>query len=239
MASEVTLTTLRASVLDRADMTGGTFIVAAQLDEYINEEAAKLYYLLANLFEDLFYATEDITLVAGTESYDLPQTAGSTVKLHKSLKVYYLEGGKRRTLRRFVMDDLDKEEYLYGPALATGIHMRYRIMGNKIFFTPTPAAGTVEMWYIPEFVKLVNAGDKLSGSFQVVAGWEQYLIYGAAAQCLLKEESLEQAQGYQAKQAKLEADYRIEASERDVAEPQRITDVYGYGSGVTYGFGGW
>jgi hypothetical protein len=230
VASEVTLTTLRASVRDRADLTGSGFITDAQLDEYINEEASKLYYLLATAFEDYFYSTSDITLVGGTEAYDLPQTAGSTSKFYKSLKVYHKDtSGQRHELRRFSMDALDDEDYWWGPLVANNRHMLYRIMGDKIIFTPKPSSsGTVELWYIEEHQKLVNASDKLSDKFTVVSGWEQYIVYGAAATCLIKEESLEQANALMGKQGKLEQDYRLMAAERDVSEPHRIKDVYVY-----------
>lgn len=218
MPSAVTLGDLKTRVLDLADATNSGFIVDGRLGEYINAELSELYDLLVNSFEDYFVTIDQsITLAAGTESYNLP------TDFYKALKVFLLSGGQRYRLARFNLEELDYQSPLVDSPAVSNSDLRYRIMGGKIYFHPKPgASGSIDLFYVPEFTNL--ASDVTTISFSVPVGWEDFVVYGAAARCMIKEESDPGA--YLALKGACRDRIINAAQNRDAGEPMRITDKY-------------
>ena len=132
------------------------------------------------------------------------------------------------------MDDLGFDNEYSASLGATLRNLRYRVLGQKIYFTPRPGqSGTIEIFYIPGFTRVLQ--DDAPISFPIQVGWEDVVISGMAARLLQREESdpsvmlLEKAQGIQ----------RIKnaAADRDAGEPHRVADVHNrfrYGWGYNY-----
>jgi hypothetical protein len=79
---------------------------------------------------------------------------------------------------------------------------------------------TATIWYYPAPPVFVGDDQSVDG----VAGWEEYVVLGAAIKCLLKEESdVRELAALQ--QAKL-AEILSTAGTRDAGRPDRVTDVY-------------
>lgn len=126
MSSRATLKELRDRALDYADMTDSDFADTDRLNNYVNDGLAKLHDILVDSFEDYFRKVESITIVAGTETYDLPDD------FYKVKKCYYLDSSRRFRVTRFNLDEIDG----YRSSPLTG--------------------GSVELWYVPQFKKLEN-----------------------------------------------------------------------------------
>jgi len=222
MPSAVTLASLITRARDRADMTSSTFVTDARLTDYINAELSELYDLLVTAYEDYFVSTATMTLVGGTEAYNLPSN------FYKLLKAFLREGAQRFLMRRFVVEDLSYSLEVADGVGSNNVNLRYRIMGGKIYFMPLPSiGGTVELFYVPEFQTLISPADVIS--FNVPVGWEDFVVSGAAARMLVKEESDPSflvAEKERCKQRIMHA-----ATDRDLGEPNRITDKSGRYSG--------
>jgi len=215
----ITLSDLRTRVLDRADMTGSAFAVEARVNEYINNALSELYDLLVETHEDYFYDVETITLVSGTEDYDLPSD------FYKVLKVFYLSsGGVRSPMRRFTLDMLDRYGNEWVPSTADGVYTMYRVIGDKIRFSPEPAgAGSAELYYIPQFEEM--DGDDTDVTFTLPQiGWIDYAVVDAAMQLLIREES--DVSALMARKAEMKDRIKRAAEQRDAGEPDSIIDYY-------------
>lgn len=224
MTNATTLLQLRTRVRDLADQpTSGGFAVDARLTEYINIALSELWDLLILSNEDYVRDLDTITLVNGTETYDLP------ADYYKTLKVFALSGGKRYRLNRFHLNDLDRLDNTYVSERAGNTHLQYRIMGGKIWFTPEPGTGSIEHWYVsqcPQFVNDADETDSILQPFRMPIGWEDFIICSAASRLLIREEKPEQAG--QIAQLKAAAQQRIVsmAAQRDVGEAHAVGDVY-------------
>jgi hypothetical protein len=220
MASAITLLELRTAVYDRADMTNSSFPDETQTNRLINAAVDELYELLVSLYEDYFYATEDIALVAGTESYNIASTH------YKTVKVYYTQGNDRHRLKRFNMNELEFEE-AWQNSTHQNQHLRYRIMGNQMIFSPRPtASGTVEHWYIPEVTHFaLSGGDATALTINVPVHWEEFLIVSAAIPLLDREES--DSSALRATKAEIKQRIMLAAQNRDAGEPTRVNDARG------------
>jgi hypothetical protein len=74
MTDYVALSDLRTLVRQRADQENSQFVTDEELRQYINRGYAELYDLLVTnaTSEDYFLNSSTVTLVSGTQTYDLP-----------------------------------------------------------------------------------------------------------------------------------------------------------------------
>jgi hypothetical protein len=99
-------------------------------------------------------------------------------------------------------------------------NINYRLIGNNVEIVPDDhAPGTYRFWYIPSYTTLALDADTVDG----VNGWEEYIIVDACIKCLEKEES--DTSVFERQKAKLEQRIEEMASNRDLDQPERITDI--------------
>ena len=225
MASRMKLSEIRSLVISQADMTGSSFPTDAStsdyttLDAWINSAVSELHDLLVDAYEDYFVKRFQFDLT-GAENYLLPDD------FYKLRKVYNKDGNKRYRLRRFTMNDMDNydETLIYETAVSNKA-LLYRIMGNEIYFLPLPSgtgSATIELWYIPQAVKLVDPDDEIHYSIPI--GWEDFIINDVVARLLEKEES--DPSTALARKAAIKDRIALAAEERDSGEAHRVSDVY-------------
>lgn len=207
-----TLSALRTAILNQADMADSDFINATQLNYWINAELAELHALLVESWEDYMVSTDDITLTGAT-SYSLPSD------FFKALKVFLIRGNVRYRLRRFQMQDLSGDTtWNKGNEF-----LSYRIMGDNIHFDPTPnASGTVRLYYAPQLTELALDADTVSVAVPIA--WEDFVVCGAAARCLAREES--DSRFFLQRKEMLRQQFIAAAANRDAGEPARMIDHY-------------
>lgn len=242
----------------RADRLNSEFLTMDEWNSNINQSIFELYDILVTKFgDDYFLAQPYVFTTTGASSYPLPD--GSATYLDQDSNVcpaiYKLAGvdcgvavGNNAwvTLPRYNWIDRNKFVYPQLQANALGVfNLSYRQMGNSLYFIPRPAGGQyIQVWYVPVMTQLLQDTDMLSFS---ISGWVELIILDAAIKALLKEESFEQASALQMlKNAMLE---RIEttAANRDVGQPNTVSDTAGNtgfynGGGMGgngSGMGGW
>ena len=148
MTDIVSLSDLRLLARQRADMENSQFISDDEWRRMINRSYAELYDLVVTSAnsEDYFLKSDTISLVSGTDSYDLP------ADFYKMRGVDINSGGTSTPLRRYNFSQRN-----VGSLYAIASDMRYHVQGSKIFFNPTPSTtDTVTLWYIPSPKKFLE-----------------------------------------------------------------------------------
>lgn len=224
---QMTLGQLRDLSKQKADRENSDFVTDAEWNTYINQSYFELYDLLVQKFGNDYFVSELELTTDGTASLTLPNGVNHSGArpIYKLLGVDVNVGGSDGwvALRKF--EFIRRNQYTY-PNLPTNVlgagGLRYRLVGNTIRFSPTPAAGqTIKLWYVPRMATLLQDNDIADG----VSGWTEYIAIDAAIKALNKEESDVQAL-LLAKQAMID---RIEAAaeNRDAGEPEVISRMRG------------
>lgn len=246
--AELSLSELRLRAQQRADRVNSNFIALPEWNFFINQAMTELYDLLITEYEDYFEAPEIKFQTNGTDyAYDLPDgeltftdsNTGSTIVAAPFYKLSGVDLGVNNTnnnayvtMNRYNL--IDRNKFLYPNSNSTiyGVfNMQYRLLGNKIRFIPTPAAGQfIRLLYVPRLPELLAENDITTIGY---SGWLQYVIIRAAKYALDKEESdttkLDQELAFLIK--------RIEASamNRDQGQADTVSDTRRAGG---MGFGG-
>lgn len=212
----VTLTTLRARVRERADMTGSAFVAdsATSLDAWINEAHQKLHAMVVDAFgEEYVSSTSAFTTLADTADYALP------ADFYKGLGVDLTIAGDVVALLPYMQPE--RNFYRNSHLLADpSSRPRYRLVGSNLRLYPIPQAGlTGSIRYAPAATTLTNGGD----SVNYPNGWERFIVIDAAIQCLIKEES--DVRALMVERERIEKEIEATKEARDLAAPKRVIDV--------------
>jgi hypothetical protein len=224
MANPATRKSIRDRAKRRADQENQSFISNAEWNDYIDEGLSELYDIIVSRYEDYIVSDVDITLVPGQDAYTLP------TDFYKTIGVDFLQGSAlgpdavryRLTRYAFRERNIYRETYLHSGLSLVGPYYEYRIEGNSLKLIPTPGEGVVKLWYYPQAPVFTN--DTTAINLVFVQGWEEFIVLSAAIKAMAKEESDPAVLIMQ----KDELKNRIitMASDRDVGEPNRVTDVY-------------
>lgn len=210
-----TLASLRNQARLRADMLNSKFVSDEEFNQYLSDSYAELYDLLVSKFEDYYVADPLVFTVSSGNTYPLPADFYKLKGLDRALS----GEGDWYTLRPFTFEDRNARR---SATRFRGLYpaIRYRVFGNKILFSPDDqATGMYRMWYIPKYTPLVNDTDEIAD----VIGWEVYLVIDAAIKALQKEES--DVSVLMALKAALIQRIDTMAANRDVGEPERVSDI--------------
>lgn len=178
MARTVTLTSLLAQVRQRADIESATVRHPdSQLTEYINQSWAELHDELTQSVQDYLMTSSTISVTNGTDTYSLPAT------FYKLRGIFITIGSSFIELNQFQIQELGK--YQYAGGWYSDAPMAYHLQGSNIVFKPTPSgAYTVTLYFTPAPAR-VSAG---SDTFDGIAGWEEFVVWDAAAKVLARDE---------------------------------------------------
>ena len=216
------LSQIRTRAKRRADMENSQFLADAEWDDLINEAGSELHDLIIQADPTYFRSTTNISVVANTETYSLSALSPAFYKLQA---LYWLDGGNRVPLRRFMLHDLDPD-YFHDERriFDTGRPYLYDILGTDLFLAPNPTqTGTLEMWYLPQYVR--KSSDTDTFDYPIVNGWETFIIATAAIKAKTKEETDTSA----LEREKLQAQSRflVMADKKDNFNSRRMRDAYG------------
>lgn len=179
---KMTLPQLRTASRQRADMVNSTFITDAELNSYINASYFELYDLLVQKYGNDYYMTQySFQLQGNVSRYDLPadffKLLGVDLEISAGPDGYV-------SLRPFTLAERNRYSTANVQTWIGVTNLRYRLSGNKLWFTPSPQTGqTIRIWYIPRLAELqdpvtvslfgVQSGDALViGQNTLVAGSE-------------------------------------------------------------------
>jgi fibronectin type 3 domain-containing protein len=184
LTGDLSLGQIRLMAQQRADMVNSNFVKMTEWNTYINQSYFELYDLLTTIYEDYFIHAPYIFQTTGGAQYDLPddfyKLLGVDCGLANNVNAW-------ATLKKFPF--AKRNEYVY-PQISTTLlgifDLRYRVMGNTLYFIPTPASGQfIRVWYVPKMTQLLQDTDILTG----ISGWSEYVIVDAAIKAMQKEES--------------------------------------------------
>lgn len=218
MANTATLAELRTRAQQHADMENTQFVQDSEWTNLLNLGGSELWDLMVSTNEDWCVSTTSLgpgtgtPFVAGQTLYTLPTDVLALLQVDNVIS----------TNQRYPMDRIPHGERSHGWAgpWCDG----YRQFGSSIEFLPAaPPQGTVEVRYVPQWVKLAANGDVVPALIPV--GWEEYIPLWAAVRAMSKQRVDASTP------AQLLADLRdrIEkaGADRDRNAPARVADVSG------------
>lgn len=212
----VTLLNLRTQARQRADMESSTFVSDSELNGYINASIAELHDILVQSYgSDYFLQSYQFTTVSGTDSYNLPS---NFYKIH--IVGAKIDSSNYKKVNQFNLNELYRYTDVAVWASWSLPSVRYRLVGNKIVFTPKPTSATdIEIWYTPVATTLSSDSDQFADMDQ----YAEYVVVDAAIKMMQKEESdvsVLMAQKQALKQRIEEA-----SQNRNAGDPESISDV--------------
>lgn len=236
---KLSLGQLRLMSQQRADRVNSNFVTLPEWNTYISQSAFELYDLLTTLYEDYYLAAPYQFTTNGSDNmYDIP------ADLYKLMGVDLGQSDNnnaRVTVHKF--DFIERNRYVYPNITSTFLgvfNLRYRLMGSKLHFIPTPSGGQImTIWYIPKMTQPLKDTDVIDG----IDGWTEYVIVDAAIKALQKEES--DVSVLMAQKQALMDRIQSTAMNRDAGQPDTISNTrrsssgsYG-GPGFDGNFGGY
>lgn len=217
---QTTVGNLRLETQQRINKENSIFYTNPEWNSMISQSYKELWDILAQKFGDDYFVAQPYTYLtgAGTQFYPLPTDFKALLGVEVSLN--NSDPNAWISLRQFEFAQRNLWNYPNVYTFYGVTNLRYRINGNNLMIVPAQQGGqTIRIWYVPRPNQLINDTDLVDG----VAGWEEYIVADCAIKALAKEESDVSIFGAQ-KQALLK---RIEeaAENRNIGEPQRVTDI--------------
>lgn len=216
-----TLLQLRTATRQRADMENSTFVLDAELNDYLNSSLAELYDMVIATYEDYFLNASTVTVASGANTIPFPVDSTGTPTVLKVRGVDYQIGGSGWvSLRPFQFSERNALTLDVRRAQYTAPQRTYRVGPTSIFLLPEiDASGVYRMWYIPTLTPLVADTDVLT----LPQYWDEYAVCDAAIKCAQKEEG--DVSTLMGQKAALIARINASARSRDAGEPPRVSDV--------------
>ena len=216
----ITLAEIRLQTRQRADMENSNFVQDSELNNFINNSIAELYDIIVEAYASEYYVVStESPVLQNEDEINLPDDfyvmKGVDIKIDNQDFI---------SLRPFNFNERNRYSELGVWDLAGITNVRYRILGNKLRFTPRPDRNaTVRLWYVPLPTTLVNDTD----TFDDINSFAEYVIVDAAIKMMQKEES--DVSVLLAQKVALEKRIRDRAKVRDASSPQSISDIYAEG----------
>lgn len=230
---KMSLAQIRLLAQQRADRVNSNFVTLPEWNTYINQSALELYDLLVTEYEDYFIQSPNVQFQTDgvNAEYDLPADFYKLSGVDLGLTT---TNNAKITVKKF--DFIERNRFVF-PQITAGylgvFNLRYRILGNKLMFIPTPSAGQwITLWYVPRLPWLLKDTDILDG----VSGWTEYVVVDAAIKALRKEES--DTQELQLEKSMLLKRIEDSAMNRDIGQPDTISPtrrMSGIGNGNSWG----
>lgn len=211
-----TLLELKTQARQLADMEDNEFVSDSELVNYINFAIAELQDLLIHSGSEYFLSELVQSTVVNQDSYDLPadfyKLKGIDAKLN---------GSHWMSLRPFNFNERNRFDDFGAWTMAGISNVRYRIMGNKVRFTPIPDANIeYRLYYVPKASKLSTDADTLDDVNQ----YSDFVIVTAAMKMLAKEES--DVSLLASERQRLIERIQSDAKDRDMSQPESISDIH-------------
>lgn len=200
------------------------FVSDPELRRRLNEWLSALYDKLVSSYPQEYYTKDggDSSIVSGTKEYSLPSDFMTLISVTlKDGDIFHEPEiwlpSNMATLRR--AEALGQGNSVY--------NIRYRLQNAKIVFRPAPLSSTwkYNLQYVPTFTNFLTDGTQDSSTFDGVNGWEKWACYGAAIECINKEE--QDPGTLPDSWAKIDARINALAAKRDQGKVERIRDTLG------------
>ena len=202
----------------RADLVAATDrFPRTEVLRYVNQGGAALYDLLIEARGRPYYAKKPATTITTTASTSRYALASDFYRL-SAVRVSGVGGF---TLEPFTAQD---EPWLREPGVTANKPTHYELQPGYIELLPLHSAGlSVIVDYVPYFPDLSDG----AGTFDGINGWEEYIVYSAARDMLLKEDELGLVKKFEDEMARLELRISKLAPGRDAFRAERVKNVRG------------
>jgi len=204
--ASITLSTLRDRAVAEAD--AADIFETSEIDQMINDEAAELYELIVEAYENYYVTTADLTITAGNSQVALPDGSPDRV-MFKLLDVEDLSESPALSLPTFEYNDRNR----------VGRHS-YCIAGDNLLVRPVDRApGAYRIHYVPEFLPLTSEAD----TFTAPNNWELAIVFGVAQR--LKESQDQDGSALGKRKASLTKRIERSSRSRNAGAPRKARDV--------------
>jgi hypothetical protein len=226
MAFNSTVQEMVNHVRQRTNMENCQFVTDQEIVDLLNRAHNELYDIVVGTNEDYFVNSFPVTLAAGTDAYALP------ADFYKVLGVdLNIDAERSISLKKFQFTERNRyKTTIYAPHIPASIY-QYHVVGTDLKFIPKPReAKGATLWYVPlpkKFVLVaqVPAVDTETTSLDLrLAMYDDYLTLDAAINVLVKEET--DASVLMAEREVIKQRIIQYVTNRDVNEPERVTDSY-------------
>jgi hypothetical protein len=202
--------------------------------------------------DDYFFAPPLLVQLSGQTSYALPDGSNYPINGVNSPALYKLNGVDLNISGQTTQNGTnagwvplpknnwsDRDKYTIFPGQAAnlfyGYQMSYRMMGGQLYVFPPNTNSTLRLWYVPVMTQLLQDTDMLPFS---TSGWSEWIINDAAMKAMIKEESLEKWNALSAANAAILARIESTAPNRDVGQPNSVSNTRGTMGDPGFGFNG-
>lgn len=193
----------------------------------ISQSYKELYDILIQKFGDDYFIANPVTyLTTGqidpiTQAQTFPLPADFYKLMRCEVALNPSDANSWVTLRQFQAIQANLWNY---PNVYTfyGItNMRYRLWGTNLQIVPISQAGqTIRIWYSPKPNQLINDTDTVDA----ISGYEEYIVADVCIKALVKTEELDTAAAFGQQKAALLKRIEEAAENRNVGEPQCVSD---------------
>lgn len=214
MARSFTWAEIRNRIRMRTNKEKSQFVTDSEINGLIEESLAVMYNKLVNTNENYFISSTTLTLVAGTEDYNLPSD------FFKLKGVDISRNGFKYPMNQVPWEKRSKYQVTTS---YQSTPIDYMFYGNKLRFLPVPNAGfSVILYYIPAAPVYVDDSTIIDG----VSGFEKYIVYAVSSVIRAKEEK--RTQEFDDKAQMALQDLVNAVSPRDFENAVTVTDVNYY-----------
>lgn len=214
---------LRDAAKGRCDMVNSAFISDAEWNTYLNECGSELYDIILESDETALVTTVSIPTVSSQTLYQLPQNFYKISAMYEQRTPTILLAMDRMSAHDLSLNDT--WPYFHNPTNGFSRY-RYYMENLSLEIRPIPTGNfTIVFKYIPQFQQFTD--DLSILGWPTVNGWEEFVITGSCIKALLKEGSVNQAQGFMEERARLENRIRKMATGKDRFSPRQVRDAYG------------
>lgn len=225
VAAVRSLADLQTEIRQRCDQEGTTFVAdATELANWINQSAAALFDLILDYAgQEAFLTRDDLSIVAGTDTYDLP------TDFYRLVGVDVLFDGRWKALDRGGFIDRNRWQ---DAGWTSPRDTRYMLRGRttagvqQIMFIPEPTgAFDVRVWYLPLATTITTGTPPEDPAVSLVSfnGWDEWIVCDVCAKVLEKEESA--SRPFLQRRAETQLRIIAAAKQLDSGEPLRMRDV--------------
>jgi hypothetical protein len=231
---QTTVGNLRLEAQQRSNKENSLFYTTQEWNSMISQSYKELWDILAQKFGDDYFVATPYRYTTGQNQQLYPLPSDFKALLGVEVALNPTDPNSWISLRKFEFVQRNLWNY---PNVYTfyGItNLRYRLNGNNLMIVPITQAGqTVRIWYVPRPNQLINDTDTIDA----VAGWEEYIIADVCIKALAKEES--DVTVFAAQKAALMKRIEEAAENRDIGDPELVSDSKTRNFGWTDGSNGW
>lgn len=233
MANSSTVNTLLTTIRQRFDhVNSTTFDDTTELKPWIRDSLKQLYEIIVGRWQDWYTVPSVLTLKKYQESYQLPQNFRAMVQVYMLYTNNVVASGSptgpyyREPLMPFTMKE-------YGRYTSQAVYVRqwpllYRIMNQKIYFTPTSTMdlqNAIEYWYVPQWMPPPD--DDMPIDTELPNGFEEWVVADVMIKMATKLRESDRIQPLQSQKAELLDRVKSGAATRNGDAPM-MTDVYNF-----------